>query len=63
MPIVVVANGNGCRYCNRDYSFNITRKIGTGTIVAFILLLLFFWPLCWLPFVMDDCKDKLYHCN
>lgn len=39
------------------------KRIGAGTIIAVILLLLIFWPLFWLPFVMDDCKDSYYACN
>jgi len=30
--------------------------------VLFLLLLVFFLPLCWLPFVLDICKDEERKC-
>ncbi|CAD8174924.1 unnamed protein product [Paramecium octaurelia] len=62
-PGVQIANGNSCMRCGRQYTLISTRKVGGQTVLAFLLLLLIFWPLCWLPFIIDDCKDKHYHCS
>ncbi len=29
----------------------------TEGFIAFILLLIFFWPLCWLPFFLQSCYE------
>jgi hypothetical protein len=32
--------------------------LNTTGVVAFILLLIFCLPLCWLPFLIDSCKGE-----
>jgi hypothetical protein len=35
----------------------VTQQVSGCQILSFVLLLLFFWPLCWLPFCMDQCCE------
>ncbi|CAD8086563.1 unnamed protein product [Paramecium sonneborni] len=62
-PGIILEGDKLCFYCNRPYNLVQQRKIGGQVFLAFLLLLIFFWPLCWLPFVMEDCKDKYYYCS
>ncbi|CAD8170762.1 unnamed protein product [Paramecium pentaurelia] len=59
----IIANNNICIYCFRPYTLILQRKIGISTFIVFLLLLIFFWPLCWLPFVLKECKDRYYYCS
>eukprot|EP01101_Sappina_pedata_P003355 TRINITY_DN13594_c0_g1_i1.p2 TRINITY_DN13594_c0_g1~~TRINITY_DN13594_c0_g1_i1.p2 ORF type:complete len:114 (-),score=16.07 TRINITY_DN13594_c0_g1_i1:118-459(-) len=34
------------------------RRLSVVGIVAIIVLLLIFWPLCWIPCVMEDCYEE-----
>lgn len=49
LPTQVVEPKAGCCVCG---SLNETG------LIAFIVLLLFFWPLAWLPCVMQECHQK-----
>ncbi|CAJ1935174.1 unnamed protein product [Cylindrotheca closterium] len=51
-----------CPNCHRQGLTRTDVVISTGTIVAIILLLFFFWPLFWLPLVMTDCKQVDHYC-
>ncbi|CAD8071001.1 unnamed protein product [Paramecium primaurelia] len=62
-PGVVVANDSICIFCRTPYVLLSSRRIGWQTLIAVLLLILIFWPLCWLPLIIDDCKDKHYHCS
>ena len=33
------------------------RRLKGEAWIWFVVLLIFFWPLCWLPFVMDQCYE------
>jgi hypothetical protein len=35
----------------------VSQQVSGTQILSFVLLLLFFWPLCWLPFCMDQCCE------
>jgi len=51
-----------CPYCKAG-TRTITRdEIDCCTITVFIVLLLVFWPVCWLPFVLPDCKNTKHNC-
>ncbi len=43
-----------CPHCDQRSSTKIVREYGACTWVTFTLLLLFFFPLFWLPFVCQD---------
>ncbi|CAD8170760.1 unnamed protein product [Paramecium pentaurelia] len=62
-PGVVVANDSICIFCRNPYVLLSSRRIGWQTLIAVLLLILICWPLCWLPLIIDDCKDKHYHCS
>jgi len=54
--------GFTCPFCHRQGPPIITQKISGGGWILFVILLLFCLPLCWLPFVMDGCKDSERRC-
>jgi uncharacterized membrane protein len=38
------------------------RKLSTGGWVLFAVLLILCFPICWLPFVIDACKEEERKC-
>jgi lipopolysaccharide-induced tumor necrosis factor-alpha factor len=38
------------------------KKLSTGGWVLFVVLLLVCFPICWLPFVIDGCKEEVRKC-
>jgi lipopolysaccharide-induced tumor necrosis factor-alpha factor len=52
-----------CPYCNNEAPPIVTKEMSTGGWVLFIVLLLFCLPLCWLPFVLDGCKEEKRKCS
>ena len=56
---VMGGGGAGCVYCQAKAGFSVTRQFGVVGWVAFLVLLLFYCPLCWVPFLLDACyEDK-----
>ncbi len=52
-----------CPYCDHEGIPIIKNMVsGTGWVV-FVLLLLLCLPLCWLPFVLDGCKEEVKKCQ
>ena len=51
-----------CSLCGHEGMPIIKKTLSSGGWVFFIVLLLFCLPLCWLPFVLDECKDKIQKC-
>ncbi|CAD8175428.1 unnamed protein product [Paramecium octaurelia] len=51
-----------CPYCNQQGITRIENRVGDGTICASILVLIFCWPLFWLPCCLEDCKDRVHLC-
>ena len=41
----------------------VTKKMSTGGWVLFAVLVFFCVPLCWLPFVIDGCKEEVRTCS
>mmetsp|Transcript_2786 Transcript_2786/g.3992 ORF Transcript_2786/g.3992 Transcript_2786/m.3992 type:complete len:167 (-) Transcript_2786:106-606(-) len=37
-------------------------QVSVTQIAVFIILLICFWPLCWIPFCMPSCWTKEYRC-
>jgi len=55
--------GIKCDHCQKETITIVQDQIGTGTIIATVLLALVFWPLCWLPFCMPSCKRTNHFCG
>ena len=52
-----------CPYCHYDGMHHISKKVSLTGWVLFLLLLLFCFPLFWLPFVLSGCKDETRKCG
>jgi hypothetical protein len=37
--------------------------IGVQTIVAVLILLFVFWPLCWIPLCIPSCRRTNHYCG
>ena len=51
-----------CPFCRYQGPPVIQQQVSSGGWILFVILLLFCLPLCWLPFVMDGCKDEIRKC-
>jgi hypothetical protein len=51
-----------CPFCHYQGAPISEKKISGSGWVIFVLLLLFCLPLCWLPFVIDGCKEETRRC-
>lgn len=51
-----------CPLCSHEGMPIIKKTLSSGGWVLFIVLLLFCLPLCWLPFIIDGCKDEVRKC-
>jgi hypothetical protein len=40
----------------------VKNKLSTGGWIFFAAMLLVCFPLCWLPFVIDGCKEEEWKC-
>lgn len=54
--------GFTCPFCHYQGPPIVERKMSSNGWVMFVLLLLFCIPLCWLPFVIDGCKEDVRKC-
>ncbi|MSR79919.1 MAG: DUF4339 domain-containing protein [Gemmataceae bacterium] len=52
-----------CPFCDYGGPPVIKNTMSTGGWVFFITLLLFCFPLCFLPFIMGGCKDEVRKCG
>lgn len=52
-----------CPFCRNQAPPIIEKKVSSNGWVIFVLLLLFCLPLCWLPFVLDGCKEETRRCS
>ncbi|TYQ14642.1 UNVERIFIED_CONTAM: lipopolysaccharide-induced tumor necrosis factor-alpha factor [Acetivibrio alkalicellulosi] len=55
--------GFKCVHCSSEEYPIIKKKISGSGWVLFIVLILFCIPLCWLPFVIDSCKEEEMYCK
>ena len=51
-----------CPFCSNEGPPIITKQVNAMGWVLFVILLLLFFPLCWLPFVISGCKDEIRKC-
>jgi lipopolysaccharide-induced tumor necrosis factor-alpha factor len=54
--------GLACPYCGHQGPLLVQKQLSQGGWILFAVLLLLCFPLCWLPFVIDGCKDKTAKC-
>eukprot|EP00611_Tribonema_gayanum_P017986 TRINITY_DN3099_c3_g1_i1.p1 TRINITY_DN3099_c3_g1~~TRINITY_DN3099_c3_g1_i1.p1 ORF type:complete len:184 (+),score=64.93 TRINITY_DN3099_c3_g1_i1:916-1467(+) len=61
--VFVVTEAATCRYCGHTGPL-VTQSVGPGFSAWCWCMVLFFlfWPLCWLPFVMDSCMEQEIIC-
>lgn len=52
-----------CFYCNKNDLTIVRSHPGWFTWLMFFVLLLLFWPLCWLPFVIPSCQSADHVCR
>mmetsp|Transcript_38370 Transcript_38370/g.91868 ORF Transcript_38370/g.91868 Transcript_38370/m.91868 type:complete len:210 (+) Transcript_38370:184-813(+) len=52
-----------CPYCQHTGKTRINHNCGDCAWIAVILLLLFCWPLFWLPLVCQNCQDVEHSCS
>ena len=50
-------NGLPCQICMKTTNNKFQMVSGGKAYCWFIVLLIFFWPLCWLPCCLDRCRD------
>lgn len=52
-----------CQFCGHTGPTYVKEKLGTCAIIGIVVLVVCFWPLFWLPLVMESCKDKQHICT
>lgn len=55
--------GMKCPYCSTQMVTRTRNRVDGITMLAFIILLFIFWPLCWLPFCIPSCKSTDHYCT
>ena len=53
----------GCYECGSKAPPETIKKMSAGGWAMFIILLLFCFPLCWIPFVVDAFKESRRVCQ
>jgi hypothetical protein len=51
-----------CPFCHFQGPPIVERKLSQNGWIVFVLLLIFCLPLCWLPFVIEGCKEDQRKC-
>jgi lipopolysaccharide-induced tumor necrosis factor-alpha factor len=51
-----------CPFCAEMIVTETRTRCDVVTWLFFVLLLFFFWPLCWLPFCMPTCQGVHHYC-
>ncbi|MBP9665114.1 MAG: LITAF-like zinc ribbon domain-containing protein [Pyrinomonadaceae bacterium] len=52
-----------CPLCGQQGYPIIEKRVNGSGWALFVVMLLFCIPLCWLPFVIDGCKDEFRKCS
>mmetsp|Transcript_21057 Transcript_21057/g.31418 ORF Transcript_21057/g.31418 Transcript_21057/m.31418 type:complete len:149 (-) Transcript_21057:480-926(-) len=52
-----------CPNCNQKHMTRVNDEVDCTTICYCFLLYLLFWPICWVPFVVADCKKTTHYCS
>ena len=66
-PVVVVNQqqkgpGSYCPVCNTNTGSKVDYEVGGKTWMWCIILAFFTGICCWIPFVCDDCKERVVEC-
>ncbi|CAK68912.1 unnamed protein product (macronuclear) [Paramecium tetraurelia] len=51
-----------CKYCRKIGTTIMQHRAGPQTWIVSFLLFIFFLPLFFLPFLLENCKDKVHYC-
>jgi len=54
--------GVHCDHCHKETTTIVEDRIGAGTIIAIIAIVVMFWLLSWLPLCMSSCKRTHHFC-
>ena len=52
-----------CPHCDHNGRPIVTKRVSTGGWILFAVLLLACFVICWLPFVLDSCKEEVWKCE
>ena len=55
--------GLSCPFCQHEGTPAVEKKVSSAGWILFAVLLLFCFPICWLPLVIDPCKDEFRKCT
>jgi hypothetical protein len=54
--------GLKCPFCGQEGVPVVSKQISAVGWVLFVVLLIMCIPLCWIPFVVDGCKEDVRKC-
>ncbi len=52
-----------CPYCRFDGEPSVMKKLSPQAWTFLIVLLIFFFPLFWLPLVLEGFKERIWECR
>lgn len=52
-----------CPNCRQNVVTRMEVDVSSRTHLGALVLCLVFWPIFWIPYVMDKCKDKNHYCS
>jgi uncharacterized membrane protein len=52
-----------CPYCQHQGSPTTKKKVSSNGWILFCVLLIFCFPLCWLPLVLESFKEEERRCG
>jgi hypothetical protein len=65
-PVVYQVNvhdSSRCPICNQSAGVIVVRRNSSTQFIWCFIIFLLFWPLCFVPFCMDQCSDIEYVCS
>ena len=51
-----------CPFCQQTVEPVLQKKVSAAGWILFAVLLVFCFPLCWIPFILDACKEEFRTC-
>ena len=52
-----------CPFCNHEGNPVVSKQVSVVGWVIFVAILFICFPLCWIPFVVDGCKEEVRKCS